>query len=175
MMHFTAKGGKSMNIITTHGVIGLLVNQVSVAQAEDFLEQCLQVGMTEHHSPERDEALSLCNSNLPSFDAQHHFIFKLDGNHEAVFEILEKDGLILQAGYQTFFPLRFLFASKAVGKYHDAIQSLESHYGTGTPIRQQNVDTMNFGNAETVGYAALMKVGRAHSLTARVGNRHFWN
>jgi len=164
-----------MNIITTRGVIGLLVNQVHVATAEDFIEQCLQVGMTEHNSPERDDALSICNSNLPPFDAQHHLSFKLDGKEDAIFEILEKDGLILQAGYQAFFPRRFLLRSTASGKYHDAAQSLEGHYGTGMPMTQSGMQIMNYGNAETVGYAALMKIGRAQSLTLRVGNRRFWN
>jgi hypothetical protein len=164
-----------MNIITTRGIIGLLVNQVRVARAEDFAEQCVQVGMTEHISPERDEALSLCNSVLPPFDAQHHFVFKLDGKHEAVFEILGKDGVILQAGYQALFPSLFPFRSKANGKYNDAVQALEGHYGTGMPINQSGSKTMNFGNATTVGYAAIMKTGRAYSLTSRVGNRHFWN
>lgn len=163
-----------MNIITTHGIIGLLVNQVGVAQAENFSEQCIQVGMTEQISPERDEALSLCNSALPPFDAQHHFVFKLDGKHEAVFEILEKDGVILQAGYQALFPSLFPFRSKANGKYNDAVQALNGHYGTGMPINQSGSKTMNFGNAESVAYASLMKVGKAQSLTARVGNRHFW-
>jgi hypothetical protein len=164
-----------MNIITTRGVIGLLVNQVGVAKAKNFAEHCLQVGMAEHNSPERDDALSICNATLPSFEAQHHFSFKLDGKNEALFEILEKDGLILQAGYQAIFSPRFLFGSKALGKYHNAVRSLEAHYGTGTPIRQPNTETMNFGNLTTVGYAALIKTGRAYSLTARVGNRHFWN
>ena len=160
-----------MNVITTRGVIGLLVNQVGVAKAEDFAEQCIQVGMTEHNSPERDDALSMCNSNLPSFEAQHHFNFKLDGKNEALFEILEKDGLILQAGYQVIFPPRFPFPSQATSKYHDAIQAMENHYGTGMPMTQPGVQIMNYGNAMTVGYAALMK----QSLTARVGNRCFWN
>jgi hypothetical protein len=173
----TAGGGiMSMNnTITTRGIIGLLVNQVSGAKAADFAEQCLQVGMEPYSSLERDAALSLCNSNLPPFDEQSHFSFELDDRHDAVFEILEKDEVILQAGYQVLIPSRLFFGSKAFGKYKDAIQALEDQFGTGMPMNQQDIQTMNFGNASAVAYAALIKTGRSHSLTVRVGNRRFWN
>ena len=163
-----------MNIITTRGVIGLLVNQVGVAKAKDFAEQCLQIAMIESHSPERNLAMSMLNSNLPSFEVQYHFIFKLDGECEALFEILGKEGLILQAGSQVVFPTKFLFPSKGKNKYRDAMQVLESHYGTGLPMVQQGVEIMNYGDATTVGYVSLVKMRRAQSLTVRVGNRRFW-
>ncbi|MCG2681028.1 MAG: hypothetical protein L6455_13855 [Kiritimatiellae bacterium] len=163
-----------MNIITTRGVIGLLVNQVGIAKAKDFAEQCLQIAMVESHSPERNMAISTLNSNLPPFEVQYHFIFKLDGKHEALFEILGKDGFILQAGYQVVFPTMFIFPSKGENKYRDAMQVLENHYGTGLPMAQQDIEIMNYGNATTVSYVSLMKMKRAQSLTVRVGNRHFW-
>ncbi|MFH0979981.1 MAG: hypothetical protein V2A79_00395 [Planctomycetota bacterium] len=163
-----------MNVITTRGVFGLLVNQVSIAKAEDFAEQCLHIGMVEHHSPERDIVLSMFNSNLPPFEVRFHFAFKLDGEDEAVFEILEKEKLILQSGYQAIFSPRFLFSAKGNRRYRDAVQVLEAHYGTGVPMAQPGIEIMNYENAMTVSYASLIKMGKAQSLTVRVGNRSFW-
>lgn len=163
-----------MSNITTRGIIVLMVNQVGVATARDFADQCSQIGMVTRSSPERDLALSMSNNNLPPYERQFHFFLNLDGESETLFEILEKDGLILQAGYQCILPSRMILPSRAKRKYTEATQVLEHHYGTGLPMSQPSLQILNYGNAATVAYAAIQKTGKYESLTVRVGNRCFW-
>ena len=166
---------KSTNVVTTRGIIGLMANQVSVAQVRDFAHQCLQVGMVRCESPERDLALRVSNSNLPPFDVRFHFSFKLDGRDEGVFEILGNEGVITQCGYQVAFPPRFLFFPNGKAKYRAAVEALEAHYGTGAPLAVGDIAmTMNYGNALSVAYVSLMTAGRNRSLAVRIGNRTFW-
>lgn len=155
----------STNIITTRGVIGLLFNQVGVCEAQGLAEQCVQIGMMPTESQARDMAMATHSTNLPPFDIRYHLLFRLDSVHESLFEILGKEGLILQAGYQLILPTRLLFPSKAKKLYSDAIQVLESHYGTGAPMAVQGTEIMNYGNVDTIAYASLAKMGRTESVT----------
>jgi len=82
-------------LITSDEIIKLLVTNVANMKANKFLIECKNKGMRQ--TPFKNLDL---DGNLPPFDIGYHLKFNPDGKEEALFEILQKDGYVLQAGYQ---------------------------------------------------------------------------
>lgn len=156
-------------MITTQEIISLLVGRVDHALAADLLKECVNLGMRQ--VPYQDVGLS---SNLPPFEAGHHFRFNPDGKEDALFEILEKDSLVLQAGYQLNLPSSFFF-SKAKKRHSQLKEILETHYGVGLPMNVGGIEIINYGNNTTIAYLSRATVARTDAITVRVGNRRFWD
>ena len=156
-------------MITTQEIISLLVSRVAHTMASGLAKKCLDLGMRQ--VPYLDLGLF---PNIPPFEAGHHFRFNPDGNEEALFEILEKDSLVLQAGYQLFLPTS-LFFSKAKKRYNQIKEILETHYGVGLPMNVGEIEIINYGNDTTIAYLSKTAVGRTDAITVRVGNRRFWD
>jgi len=156
-------------MITTEEIIELLVISVADIPAVDLIKKCNDLGMRQ--IPYQDASI---DTNLPSFEAGYHFHFYLDGEEEAIFEILEKEGFVLQAGYQFVLPSS-LFFSKAKKKYHHIKECLETHYCVGVPMNLGRIEIINYGNDTTIAYISRVKVARTDVITIRVGNRRFWD
>lgn len=156
-------------MITTREIIGLLVGRVADTPAADLAKECTDLGMRQ--VPYQDVGLA---SNLPPFEAGYHFRFNPDGKEEAIFEILEKDGFLLQAGYQLALPAS-LFFSKTKRRHRQLKQSLETHYGFGEPMKVSGIEIINYGNDTTIAYISSAKIAGTDAITVRVGNRRFWN
>jgi hypothetical protein len=156
-------------MITTQEIIGLLVGHVADISASDLVKKCNDLGMQQ--VPYQDVGL---DSNLPPFEAGYHFRFNLDGKEEVLFEILEKESLVLQAGYQLVFPAS-LFSSKAKKKHRQSEEVLETYYGVGLVMKVGRIKTTNYGNDTTVAYISRAKGAGIDVITLRVGNRRFWH
>lgn len=156
-------------MISTGEIIGLLVARVADILAADLVKECGDLGM--RHVPYQDVGPT---SNLPPFEAGYHFRFNPDGKEEVLFEILEKDGLVLQAGYQLALPTSLLF-SKAKKRHRQLKEILETHYGVGQPMNVGGVEIINYGNATTIAYISKAKVAGTDAITVRIGNRRFWD
>ncbi len=114
------------------------------------------------------------DSSLPKFDKGYCFYFKTDENETSTLEILEKDEMILQAGFQIVYKSRF-FSKKFERHYRFLLELLESIYGSGYPIEVAYANIMNFDNDKTVCYLSKLKMsGGMKSLALRVGNKKFW-
>jgi hypothetical protein len=137
--------------------------------ASDLVRECADLGMRQ--VPFQDIGLS---SNLPSFEAGHHFRFNPDGIEEALFEILEKNCLVLQAGYQLALPIS-LFFSKAKKRRSQLKDILETYYGVGLPMDVGGIEIINCGNDTTISYLSRETVAGTDAITVRVGNRRFWD
>lgn len=156
-------------MITTREIIGLLVRRVADTPAANLAKECADLGMRQ--VPYQDIGLA---SNLPPFEAGYHFRFNPDSKEEALFEILQKDGLVLQAGYQLALPAS-LFFSKAKKRHRQLKESLEAHYGPGQPMSVGGIEIINYGNDITIAYISRAKVAATDAITVRVGNRCFWD
>lgn len=102
-----------------------MVGRVADTPAADLVKKCKDLGIRQ--VPYQDVGLA---SNLPPFEAGYHFRFNLDDKEEVLFEILEKDSLVLQAGYQLALPTS-LFFSKAKKRHRQLKETLEAYYGVG--------------------------------------------
>jgi len=154
---------KQCIMITSAEVIKLLVTEIANITASELLHECKERGMRQ--APYQDIGL---DSNLPSFDTGYHLRFNPDCKEEALFEILQKDSYVLQAGYQLVLP-------KAHNRYQQLKQILEFHYGVGYPINVGEMDILNYGNEKTTAYLSYIKIARNELVTIRVGNRRFWD
>jgi hypothetical protein len=149
--------------ITSAEVIKLLVTGIANIGASELLNECKKIGMRQ--VPYQDIGL---DSNLPHFDTGYHFRFNPDGKEEALFEILQKDGFVLQAGYQLVLP-------RAQNRYQQLKQILEFHYGEGHPMSVGEIEIINYRNEETIAYLSHTKIPGNDVITIRVGNRRFWD
>lgn len=156
-------------MITSVEVIELLVSRIANITASELLSECMKLGMRQ--VPYQDIGL---DSNLPPFDTGYHLRFNPDGTEEALFEILQKDSLVLQAGYQLVLPIS-LSSSKTSNRYHQFKQILETHYGIGYPMDVGEIEIINFGSEETIAYLSKANVAGSVVITIRVGNKHFWD
>ena len=156
-------------MITAGEIIALLVGRLADIPAADLVKECGDLGMRQ--VPYQDV---VPDSNLPPFEAGYHFRFNPDGKEEALFEILEKEGLVLQAGYQLALPTS-LFFSKAKKRHHQLKEILETHYGVGQPMNVGRVEIINYGNDTTIAYISRAKITGTDAITIRIGNRRFWD
>lgn len=150
-------------VITSTEVIKLLVTEIANITALELLHECKKIGMRQ--VPYQDIGL---DTILPPFDIGYRLRFNPDGKEEALFEILQKDGFVLQAGYQLVLP-------RARNKYQQLNQILESHYGIGNPMNVGEIEITNYGSDNTIAYLSHTKIAEKDVITIRVGNRHFWD
>jgi hypothetical protein len=155
-------------MITTVDIIDLLVKHVADISAADLVKECIDLGMRQ--IPYIDLGI---DNTLPPFEQGYHFRFNPDSNEEVLFEILEKDGFVLQAGYQLVFT-ELPSSSKIDTRYQQIQQILETHYGVGVPMISPEVTIMNYGNDSTVAYISRSKLFTPESITVRVGSKTFW-
>ena len=137
-------------MITPREIIGLLVGRVANTSAADLVKECADLGMRQVPYQEDGPAL-----NLPPFEAGYHFRFNPDGKEEALFQILEKDSLVLQAGYQLALPASFFF-SKTQKRYRQLKEILETHYGVGQPMCVGGIEIINYRNDQTIAYISRL-------------------
>jgi hypothetical protein len=156
-------------LITTEEIIKLLINHVADMPATDFVKECIDIGMQQVPYQKVDQ-----DSNLPMFDKGYHFRFIPDNKGNALFEILEKDDLVLQAGYQIVFKAD-LFFSKALKMYNQIREILETYYGEGQRMNIYRIKTINFRNDTTIAYLSKAKIAGVYAITIRVGNRFFFD
>jgi len=157
-------------MIASNEIISLLVTSVPHVRATELVDQCRKRGMLEVPY----QAIGL-DSTLPPFEKGYHFRFNPGIKAQALFEILQKDGLILQAGYQLVFQPA-LFFSYDRKKHCELKAILEDHYGVGYPTEVgEGAEIINYGNDTTIAYISKVRVNRRDVITVRVGNRRFWN
>lgn len=154
--------------IDTSELITLLIRSVSTLPASELVRKCHDLGMT----PQPYQA-SAADGSLPDFDAGHQFRFETQDSMAAGFDVLEKEGAILQAGFQVFFP-RYLFVSHSGKHFGGMVNWIEQHYGRGQPMQAGGVTMLNYGNTQTVCYISKAKARGKELITVRVGNRVFW-
>ena len=156
-----------MNVSTSQ-LINVLIQSVPAMPASDLVQQCHDWGMTpQPYQP------SPADGNLPEFDAGYQFRFESEGSIAAGFDVLEKSGAILQAGFQLFFP-RSLLVSKSKRYFDIIVNQIKHHYGSGQPMKVTGVTILNYGDPQTVCYISKAKVQGIDLVTVRVGNRVFW-
>jgi len=156
-------------MITAQEIVGLLIGQVADITAVDLVKKCKDLGMRKVSY--QDVGL---DSSLPPFESGYHFRFNLDDKEEVLFEILEKDSLVLQAGYQLTLPAS-LFFSKAKKRHRQFKEILETYYGVGKAMNVGRFKIVNYGNDTTVAYISRVNVAGADAIILRVGNRRFWD
>jgi hypothetical protein len=154
--------------ITSQEIIGLLVDRVGHSRAADLIEECLDLGMQQVPYQEDGPVWQ-----LPTFEAGHHLRFSPDGKEDTVLEVLEKDGLVLQAGFHLPLPQPFFFLPKAKKRHGHLRQILETHYGIGRPIRSGAFRVIYYEGEATLAYLSRIS-GCGVSIFVRVGNRRFW-
>lgn len=159
-----------MNYIKLSSALTVLIESVTSISAKELLKRCRDLGMNEQ--PYRDLGY---DSNLPDFDKGYFLNFKTDDNKIATFEILEKEDMILQAGFQIIYKSKF-FSLKLKKHYKNLLKLLERTYGIGFPSKVAYSELMNFEDDKIVCYLSKMKLpGGIKSLTLRVGNKRFWS
>jgi hypothetical protein len=147
--------------ITSAQVIELLVTEIPDIGASDLLEKCKKMGMRQ--VPYQDFGF---DSTLPSIDAGYHLRFNPDGKEEALFEILQKDGFVLQAGFQ-------ITLRKAGDCVRRLAPILAFHYGEGYRTNVGNAELINYGDEKTIAYLSHSKLSGSDVITIRVGNKRF--
>lgn len=153
---------------STSDLIDLLIETVPTVMASELVQKCHNLAMTpQEYQP------SPTDGNLPDFDAGRQFRFETDGSWAAGFDVLEKDGKILQAGFQIFFP-RTLFKPKAKKNFQAMVEHIEDHYGAGAPLNAGGTTILNYGDPHTVCYISKTRALGKDLITVRVGNRIFW-
>lgn len=155
-------------MITAQDIIKLMVGRVASTAAADLVSKCKELGMRQ--VPYKTSL----DSVLPPFDVGHHFRFNLDGGEEALFEILEKDTLVLQAGCQLFLPASF-FSSKSKRTNRQLREIIEAHYGGGQVVNMGVAKGVCYEDSSTVAYISRAKIAGVDVVTVRVGNRRFWD
>ncbi len=113
------------------------------------------------------------DANLPEFDKGYQFRFETEGSTAGGFDVLERKGVILQAGFQVLFRRGF-FVSKSKKYYERVVAHLDEHYGPGVPMQTGGVTILNYGDLNTVCYISKAKALGKDLITVRVGNRIFW-
>lgn len=146
----------------------LLVSFTVFDTVSEFIDNCRALGFVE---------LQYVNigldEKLPDFDNGYMFEYKTDDKVTANLEVLEKDGMILQAGIQVIYPKSLLF--KRMPKHFEKVVTLaDDFYGTGMLTKSDSMEIVNYGNEETVFYVSKVTVNRRDALTFRVGNKQFW-
>lgn len=149
-------------------LIVMLLQTVPKVTARELAKECRDRGMTTRPYVAIPE-----NSRLPPFEVGYHFRFETDNALVGEFEVLEKDEVVLQAGFQMYFR-KSLFRSKARNAYPPIVEHLEEHYGAGVPMNVQGTRTLNYGDALTVCYVAWATTPGMDVITVRIGNRAFW-
>jgi len=155
----------SLNPLT---LINLLVQTVPNDTASTLVEKCQHLGMVEqlYHSPPDD-------INLPPFERAYQFQFQAPEALGAGLEILEKETLILQAGFQLSFPRAFLMSP--AGKQFDQMASLlGGHFGAGQRTNIAGAKAIYYNSPSVVSYVSRAKMQDQDIVTVRVGNRAFW-
>lgn len=155
--------------LETLQLINLLIQAVPKMAASELVQKCHDLGMIPQPYQQ-----SPADSNLPEFDEGHQFRFETHGAAAAGFDILEKEGVILQAGFQIFFRRAF-FICKSKKYYNSMVAQLEQHYGSGSLMKTSGVTISNYGDPRTVCYISKAKALGKDLITIRVGNRLFWN
>ena len=157
-----------MSSVSAESVIRLLIGRVAQASAQELLLECRAVGMMEQ--PYSESPLA---ELLPPFDKGYHLTFELDGKNKAIFEILETQGRVLQAGFSVLFP-RLPFFSGARAAYNHARRLIEGHYGLGVPAKFAGASTLNYGDEKTLSYLSIRRIMGRRMITFRTGNKDFW-
>ena len=154
--------------LETLDIVDLLIQATPTESASQLVQHCLQIGMT----AQQYRASSL-DANLPPFDIGHQLRFHADGCWAAGLDVLEKNGFVLQSGFQMFF-YRGLFGSKSRKLHQKIVERIEQHYGPGVPTNSSGIDILNFSNDQSVCYTSTTKSHGNNVITVRVGNRRFW-
>jgi len=114
------------------------------------------------------------DQTLPEFDEGVHVIFESDDRQTAHVEILGRQGMVLQAGFQLIYRPT-LFQRKWKKQYDSLCRHLADHYGPGTPMAMSGVVIINYGDERSLAYISRSKANMCTVLTVRVGNRDLWD
>lgn len=161
--HVSAKEMNTLDIVT------MLINRVPFARTESLKRECIGMGMSE-----QDYVNLGMDQTLPEFDEGVHVIFESDDRQTAHVEILGRQGMVLQAGFQLIYRPT-LFQRKWKKQYDSLCRHLADHYGPGTPMAMSGVVIINYGDERSLAYISRSKANMCTVLTVRVGNRDLWD
>lgn len=113
------------------------------------------------------------DADLPSFDRGYSFHFDLGLAPGASFEILERRGEIVQAGFQVLYSRTSFLASRSCRRRIEALAA--AHYGQPLPMVMNQDSILNYQNEIAVAYVSAIHVPGHELITFRVGNRRHWN
>ena len=148
-------------------IIEILIKLVPTTPISEILQNCQRLGMVSQkyqHNP--------ADSSLPDYDNAYHFRFETNDSKTSLFEVLEKEGLILQAGFQILYPSSLLF-SKSKKHHEQMISQLEENYGEGVPMNAGGTQIINYGDSNNICYISKAKVSGGDIITVRVGNKFY--
>lgn len=151
----------------------LIHDSVSNNKSSKMINLCREMKMEEipYQSVEKD-------SDLPDFDVGHWFQYKTENDEICRLEILDKEGEILQSGFQIIMNKLWNFSN--LNEHFELIKNrCDAVYSKSLPpdnlIEQKNVTILNYSYKNMVCYLSKMKVNKQHILTFRVGNKKLWN
>lgn len=112
------------------------------------------------------------DQNLPSFDEGHLYSFRTTNSVPAKFEVLIKDGKILQAGVEIVYPKES--KNYPSGHFKAIASTANKHYGESVKIDMGEVDNLNYGDRKSVFYVIKSAINGHDFIVFRAGNRIFW-
>lgn len=161
---------ESLKKISLDDIFSLLTDSVPEENASDMVKKCRETRMNEI-----EYLATAMDSCLPEFDNGYTFVFKTNDDAEARLEILEKDSIIMQAGIQIIYPLKFLFSKSKAEKHSKILKDLsDNYYGESLLMNSGGVEILNYGNISSVCYLSKMRANYRDVITFKVGNRKFW-
>jgi hypothetical protein len=138
-------------------------------KVSEMVKKCRSVGIIE-----RPDVSQGSEFVFPEADRRYVFYQKIKENILAVFEILEKDDLVLQSGIQIIYPPdRWL--DEISYYYQKLLRILEANYGLPVWVNVNKKGVLSFENKETFSYLSEFKMGDKDVLTVRVASRAFWS
>jgi len=138
-------------------------------KASEMVKKCRSLSIAERPDiPQSSEFV------FPEADRRYLFYRKIKENILAVFEILEKDGLVLQSGIQLIYPPdRWL--GEISSYYQKLLRVLETNYGLPVWINLNEKGILSFESKEAFSYLSEFKMGDKDVLTVRAASRAFWS
>ncbi len=157
-----------MIYLSLEEIVKLLYTDILISKPETLAEKCRNLGMKE------DKFVDLnILGTLPEFDNGFAFIYETDNKVNARLEIIDKDGIIMQAGIQIIYPIS-VFSSKSTKHFKYLTNKLNEIYGAAMPMDMPGTKILNYGNENSVCYISISTVNKKKCITLKFGNRAFW-
>ena len=149
-------------------LIQLLRESVALITAQELGSKCKKLGMRETSPVDN----SSYNFNLPKYDSAREFICSSTDCLKVVFEILEINGDIMQAGVQLIY--KDNCSTYDVNMYYQGVADrLNLIYGEPARFDFGDVQTLLFADIKTDCYSSISNANNFNVITIRVGDKKY--
>lgn len=135
---------------------------------------CLKSKLLSHGAKEFPYRKAIFDPDFPQYDNGYSFQFFVDNDIHVNYEILEKNGEILQGGFSAAYVPAF-FSNKKHNKHFEIVKALtDGYYGIATRTLLTIGICYKYDNIKTNAYIAKLKENGYQYIAFRVGDNRFW-